>query len=331
MIDQSSETIRDASGRGLFAVSPHIILPETQGRFSIYLRQDGKLVLYAAKGETFTVAHRERLSAMGVRQIWIEGEARADFDAYLRKHIGRILSDEAIPETERAEAWYEVTTDLAQEIFVSHLPRSVSIKRFAKIEHIIRESAGFLRTPEALRELSRLLSKGFKLFHHGLGVMILTASILDTYPDIGPEAAAAASLGALLHDIGLTRLPQALLDKNPAQRTPDEETQFKGHPALGVAACAALPLAPETLHCILFHHERDDGSGYPTGLLSRDIPLHAKIVALCNVYDGLIRPTPWRPALTPYEALSAIKSDRRAWDLEILRRLILVLANAKIA
>jgi response regulator RpfG family c-di-GMP phosphodiesterase len=330
MSDSQPETIRDASGRGLFAISPHLILPETQGRFSVYLRQDGKLVLYAARGETFTIAHRERLSAMGVRQIWIESEDRADFDAYLRKNIGRILSDETIPEAERAEAWFEVSTDLAQEIFVSHLPRSVSIKRFAKIESLLRESAGFFRTPEALRELSRLLSKGFKLFHHGLGVMILTASVLDASPEVGPEVAAAASLGALLHDIGLTRLPQALTEKNPQQRTPEEEALFRGHPTLGVAACSALPLAPETLHAILFHHEREDGSGYPTGLAGRDIPLHVKVVALCNVYDGLIRPAPWRPAFSPYEALSAIKSDRRGFDLELLRRLILVLANAKI-
>jgi HD-GYP domain-containing protein (c-di-GMP phosphodiesterase class II) len=64
--------------------------------------------------------------------------------------------------------------------------------------------------------------------------------------------------------------------------------------------------AHPALSCVLFHHERWDGSGYPTGRAGDDIPLDARVLAVADAYDAMTTVRPYRCALTMNEALSEI-------------------------
>jgi HD-GYP domain-containing protein (c-di-GMP phosphodiesterase class II) len=131
-----------------------------------------------------------------------------------------------------------------------------------------------------------------------------------------------------LHDIGKTGLPTGLMDRRPDGWTPEEEAQFKSHPAMGVGLLVGLPLPTETLHCILFHHEQEDGKGFPAGLPSAGIPFFVKALTVCNTYDALTRACVWRPAYPPFEALRKMEARKETFDRAMFKRLIMILADA---
>jgi HD-GYP domain-containing protein (c-di-GMP phosphodiesterase class II) len=100
---------------------------------------------------------------------------------------------------------------------------------------------------------------------------------------------------------------------------------------LGAGMCLQMPVSKLTQDIVLFHHERHDGSGYPSGLLGEEAPLPVRVVSACNVYDSMTRNLPGRAAKRPYDALSTMNARREYYDPQVLRRLIMVLANAEIA
>jgi len=125
-----------------------------------------------------------------------------------------------------------------------------------------------------------------------------------------PERLLGLRQGAALHDIGKLGVPDAVLLK-PGRLTPQERQVVEGHAALGAALAARIPfLHPEAHGVVRSHHERWDGRGYPDGLRGDEIPLLARLFALCDVYDALVSARPYRPALPPEEALALIQAGR---------------------
>src|SRR6266498_3128778 len=82
-------------------------------------------------------------------------------------------------------------------------------------------------------------------------------------------------LGALLHDIGEIRIPEAILQKTESL-TSDEQVMIEQHPLWGVEILEAVPLLTPALDVVGTHHERYDGTGYPQGLHAEQIPLTAR-------------------------------------------------------
>ncbi|MCC6075289.1 HD-GYP domain-containing protein [Pseudomonas sp. GCM10022188] len=126
---------------------------------------------------------------------------------------------------------------------------------------------------------------------------------------------------ATMHDVGMVGIPDRILLKpGPLD---DEETQvMQRHTELGyqflsdVSGNALLQLGAEIAR---YHHERWDGSGYPHGLKGDAIPLSARMVALCDVYDALRAERPFKPAWTPKEAQLYIREQSgRQFDPELV-------------
>ncbi|MDC0336209.1 HD domain-containing protein [Pseudodesulfovibrio sp.] len=317
---------------GLFKVSPYMVIPSRVGGFSLYLRQDDNYVLYAEKGELFTDEHKDRLGKLGVDHLYVKAEDYRHYASYLHDNLLDLLDDDAIPVKERARAWNDATVSLAKNAFDRTLPQSVDKKRFTMIRELINRSLRFLARDDALKELARFINEGSELFNHGIGVMVLTVSVLNTYVKEDADLMVAVGMGAMLHDIGKLELPEELFARRTDTLSQAEKDLIKSHPALGVGVCSALPLPQETLQCILFHHEREDGTGYPSGAQGGLLPSYVRVLSLCNEYDNLTRGTSKkkRKVLTPFEALTRIKSQRNAHDPEMLKRLIAVLSKAEL-
>ncbi|XLE16701.1 diguanylate cyclase (plasmid) [Deinococcus altitudinis] len=114
-------------------------------------------------------------------------------------------------------------------------------------------------------------------------------------------------LGAYLHDIGKLTVPDAILLK-PGLLTPEERLTMQEHVASGERFSAALGfLSDEVLEVIRGHHERWDGSGYPSGLQASEIPLSARIFALADVYDALVSERPYKQAWTQEQAFAELQ------------------------
>lgn len=99
--------------------------------------------------------------------------------------------------------------------------------------------------------------------------------------------------GGLLHDIGKIAIPLAILDK-PEKLTDAEYGDIKNHPAIGAQILEPIKAYQDILPLVLQHHERYDGSGYPSGLKGEEIDIRARIMALADVWDALVSDRPYR-------------------------------------
>ena len=103
---------------------------------------------------------------------------------------------------------------------------------------------------------------------------------------------------AMLHDIGKIGVPDGVLNK-PGRLTDAEYDLIKSHAAIGSQILARASGMEGAADVARFHHERYDGSGYPTGRGGTDIPLHARVVAVADAYDAMRSDRIYRKGLKP--------------------------------
>lgn len=113
-------------------------------------------------------------------------------------------------------------------------------------------------------------------------------------------------IGAILHDIGVTRVREDIATKTGAL-TPEEMAEMQKHCEYGFDILRYQPnISILSAHVAYQHHEKHNGQGYPRGLKGDDIQEYARIVAIAEQYDSLISDRPWRPAHLPHEAVEII-------------------------
>ncbi len=110
----------------------------------------------------------------------------------------------------------------------------------------------------------------------------------------------------LLHDVGKIAVPDSTLNKKGALN--DEEWELiRAHPKLGIEILRHIIDLVNCIPVILHHHERYDGSGYPTSLKGDNIPLESRILAIADAFDAITSPRPYRKQLSIQEALNELK------------------------
>jgi HD-GYP domain-containing protein (c-di-GMP phosphodiesterase class II) len=140
---------------------------------------------------------------------------------------------------------------------------------------------------------------------HSERVMEISATIAREM-GLGEESVERIRLAGLLHDIGKIGIIEALLEK-PALLSEDEFPPMRLHPEKGVAILAPIEQLSDILPGILSHHERIDGTGYPSGLKGNEIPLEARIIAVADSFDAMVSERPYKAALSPFDALGELE------------------------
>ena len=212
-----------------------------------------------------------------------------------------------ISETSRLADW-----ETAHYGDSSHLMSAIDgLKDISIVVPIIDQSA-------ILQTLVKLLDKrdAYTEFHsERVSMMALRLCLAHCFPLT--KTIIITSM-ALVHDIGKIGIPDAILLK----RGPLEDEEFdriKQHTIMGADILRQQkglePLCPGVLH----HHERWDGKGYPEGLAGEDIPLGARVIAVCDSIDAMLSNRVYRKALTEAQAYEEIKKNRGiAYDPDIV-------------
>jgi putative two-component system response regulator len=113
------------------------------------------------------------------------------------------------------------------------------------------------------------------------------------------------NVGAPLHDIGKVTISETILRKRgPLQ--PHELAEIRTHPAAGAKLISPVGPARDALPYVLYHHERWDGTGYPTGRRGTQIPQGARLLAVADAFDAMTSTRPYRRALPASHALGEI-------------------------
>ncbi|HAK44413.1 MAG TPA: hypothetical protein DCO79_00605 [Spirochaeta sp.] len=114
---------------------------------------------------------------------------------------------------------------------------------------------------------------------------------------------------ALLHDIGNIRISSQILSKS-GKLSPDEYSEVRQHAIIGFRIAKAIPDYASIADLILYHHERWDGQGYPSGLKGKEVPLLNRIFSIVDTYDLLHSGTPYKNAVSREEALNEIHENK---------------------
>jgi HD-GYP domain-containing protein (c-di-GMP phosphodiesterase class II) len=145
-------------------------------------------------------------------------------------------------------------------------------------------------------------------FTHAVNVAMLGA-MLGKWLNLGRDTIQMIAMAGLLHDIGKTQVPQDLLFKT-TRLTLMEMEQVKMHSRLGYESLKSNTKIPrEVLAAVLFHHERSDGSGYPSGLKEDQIPYLARIIGVVDVFDAITSDRIYKNGISSFQAFSVIKDE----------------------
>jgi HD-GYP domain-containing protein (c-di-GMP phosphodiesterase class II) len=141
------------------------------------------------------------------------------------------------------------------------------------------------------------------------------------------EACERLYLTGMLHDVGKIAVDDATLRK-PDRLNSDEFANIKTHPDSGWAILQGLEHLRYVLPGVLHHHEKYDGSGYPDGLVGKDIPMDARILAVCDAYDAMTSDRTYRQGMPQEKAERILREAAGShWDPEIVDAFFLVMPD----
>lgn len=134
-------------------------------------------------------------------------------------------------------------------------------------------------------------------------------------------------LAALLHDVGKLTIPTEILTK-PAQLTAEEYEIVKRHTIDGEQMLLAEQTLVSVAPIVRSHHERIDGRGYPDGLVGKDIPLPARIIAVCDALDAMTHDRQYRVGMPVKMAFAVLHEHAGTqWDAAVIEQVMSVLPS----
>ncbi|HNX24127.1 MAG TPA: HD domain-containing protein [Spirochaetota bacterium] len=195
-----------------------------------------------------------------------------------------------------------------------------TIDGYKKSEELVIEILDELNSKEisAINLLKDIKNFDEYLYYHSINVGMLTAIMVKKRRKFKKEEVRNIVLGAYLCDLGKVKLEKTVLDK-PDKLNDDELMQMHLHPQIGYNIVKSLEdINPIVLQTILFHHEQFDDEGYYS-LPYDSLPSSPKIVSICDMYDALTSPRPFRQPYSPSEAMKIIlNSTDKKFDRELV-------------
>jgi HD-GYP domain-containing protein (c-di-GMP phosphodiesterase class II) len=174
--------------------------------------------------------------------------------------------------------------------------------------------------------LTALAARSPELGRHQEGVSDLAVAVAQALGVAGQELRDIMR-AAQLHDVGKVAVPEAILAK-PGLLDEDEWGFIHSHTLVGEKIMSAAPALAAAAVLVRSSHERFDGTGYPDGLARNEIPLGARIIAVCDAYDSIIRDRPYRAARSGAEAIGELRRCAGAqFDPEVVDAFCRVIAE----
>jgi putative nucleotidyltransferase with HDIG domain len=144
------------------------------------------------------------------------------------------------------------------------------------------------------------------------------------------EKLASLRVGGPLHDIGKLGVSDEVLRKE-GRLDDGELAQIREHPKIGARMLLRMAALREAIPYVLYHHERWDGHGYPSGKAGEEIPIEARVLAVADAFDAMTSDRPYRRALSRTEALAEVeRCAGTQFDPEIARLFLELFADAQL-
>ncbi len=220
----------------------------------------------------------------------------SDFQLEYRLHMGYLSGEHAVIFIAAFSLWALLLITFAVAMILSGQYE----KRLQESDRLIRESLDVFTN---FVDAKDPYTKG-----HSSRVAAYSRAIAERL-GFSNERCKQIYYGALLHDIGKCYVPDEIL-KKPSRLTQEEFDIIKAHTVHGAEMVKNFTSIPDIRDGILYHHERYDGKGYPTGRKGEDIPLIARIICVADSYDAMNSSRVYRQKLSSEIIVQELESNR---------------------
>ena len=219
-------------------------------------------------------------------------------------------------ELDRARAIVERSRTAVTQMFThARLGHAVAVEDALPIIDEIAQSVE--RDASAILNVTRLKSRNEYTYMHSVAVCALMMNFAR-HLRLPEHEVRDIGLAGLFHDIGKMATPLEVLDK-PGALTDAELAEIRNHPIEGHRLiCDSPSISAAALDVCLHHHERMDGRGYPFGLTGDQLSLHARMGAICDVYDAITSHRPYKDPWGPNDALAQMQRWEGHFDPHLL-------------
>ena len=266
--------------------------------FDLYFFTDNKYVLYKPKGKTIKEI---RFKEKRTPDLYIQKKDKLDASVAVQRYFNKKLS--SYIDNGNTEKVRESLVNIATETI--NQPRTGTLKQSAKTVATMMKK--FTGKEDLLHQIAGISYKDYTTVLHSVNVMTFMLAFC-LFNDFDWKRTQRYALGALLHDVGKTKIPDAILNA-PRKLTEDEFKIMKKHPAYGAQILDEANIEDEKIYRAAYeHHEKLDGSGYPQG--KKNISVIGQIMGIIDIYEALTNDDrPYRRAMPPPNALRIIKED----------------------
>ncbi len=268
-----------------------------------------------SRGEHYGEEQQQSFLQEGVDPLYIALEDENDFLTYHNRQTLLTLGSSRTPNERKTQLLYDNAELVVKKVFREH-PNEENIQMGRQL---IEQFAAHISSGKStLSALLALFSKDYYTFNHCVQVAALGMSFCG-FLGWSESEMIDVGLGTLFHDVGKNSISDLILNK-PGRLESHEYHAIRQHPFLGYTQLKkSRTLSKDQLYTVLYHHEAMDGSGYPDGLAGTDIPIHARLAHIVDVFDALTSERVYKKALPRRDTLALMKNEARAsFDGELL-------------
>ena len=211
------------------------------------------------------------------------------------------------PEFQRFQVDFTLRSQDLKNCFDAYLSDGGTVNKEELLSKTISLVSPKQTTLDVFDMLHNMRQVNDSTYAHSLNVAIISR-IIGKWLHFSNEELDTLTLAGLLHDIGKTKIPDEVLNKD-GKLTDEEFQMIRNHPKYGYDILKSQPLNSHIKKAALMHNERCDGSGYPMGLTMEEIDDYALIIAIADVYDAMTAARSYRAPLCPFEVIAEFEKD----------------------
>lgn len=257
---------------------------------------DEKCQLLLAKDVALTQSYIERLKKSNIQCIYIEDELSEGIE------FNNVISDELkVKSISRVKTVFKEMTE--------NKGHAYQVKSLDAIKDVIDEIMDMIYdNPSTLFCMTELMGTDMYTYNHSAEVAILSMLVAKSMK-LNETFIKKIGIGAMLHDIGKMQIPGEVLNK-VAPLTDEEIKLVKEHVQFGYDMLKENDyVSPLSRQIVLLHHEKLNGVGYPYGLSGDQIPIHVRIVTLCDIFNAVSSNRAYKGRLNADEALEILRAE----------------------
>jgi len=295
----------------------------TQGQhiaFSLYQANEEKTAMTCFLEADSVITGDNKVYLRGLEHpLFVTEDDYDKYKLYAQSHLQSIATATDIDFEEKASILYTEAENVMNELFKN--PEALG--SIEKTQVLVNGFVDLVLQDESTVEsLMKIAAHDFYTHTHSINVSVYTLSLAN-FMGLKDKDINDIGMSSMMHDLGKSKVDWEIINKN-GKLTDDEFDSMKKHPAEGYDIAVKMGITDKNiLSGIRSHHEKLDGKGYPDGLKDKQIPLFARIIAVCDVFDALTTKRTYKEAMSSFEAIAIMKKQMQGHlDMKLVNELI---------